>query len=560
LKKPAPQDELVFLPLGGSGEIGMNLNAYAYGPADERKWIIVDIGVTFGREDSTPGVELILPDPTYLEGERDNILGIVLTHAHEDHIGALAWLWPKLRAPVYATPFTAILVREKLREQNLLDKVKITEIPLKGQLELGPFEIDFVTLTHSIPEPNGLAIRTPLGLVWHTGDWKIDPDPLIGELTDEKKLRAMAEEGVLAMVCDSTNVFVEGTSGSEADVREKLAHVIRQCTGRVAVTAFASNVARVESALLAAEACGRKPCLVGRSMHRIYGAAKAVGLLQNTPPVIAEEDAARLDRAKVLYLCTGSQGEARAALTRISRGELRNVTLGAGDTVIFSSRVIPGNEMAIHALYNAFLSRGVELITADDHPVHVSGHPARDELKQMYQWARPRIAIPVHGERRHILEHVKLARELQVPEALAPNNGDLIRLAPGAAAIVDDVPAGRLFVDGGVILEAEDDALRDRKRLGAEGAVNISLALNNKNAIAAGPNVNIRGLSMADDEELDEALDELERTVEAAFVKLSHGERSEDEAVEAALVRAARKAAERLWRKRPLVDVSILRL
>ncbi len=384
--KAKSDDELVFLPLGGCGEIGMNLNAYGYGPPDARQWIIVDIGVTFGREDQLPGVELVLPDPGYLEEERDNILAIVLTHAHEDHIGALAWLWPRLKAPVYATPFTAALVREKLKEQGLLDKVPLTEIPLKGNLKLGPFDIDFVTLTHSIPEPNGLAIRTPLGLVWHTGDWKIDPDPLIGETTDEAALRAMAEEGVLAMVCDSTNVFVEGATGSEAEVRGKLTEVIASCTGRVAVTAFASNVARVETALHAARACGRTPCLVGRSMHRIVNAAKSVGLLADAPQIIDEEEAGSLPDDNLLFLCTGSQGEARAALSRIARGEHRNVSLREGDTVIFSSRVIPGNETAIHALYNAFLARGVRLITADEeHFIHVSGHPARDELKQMYQ-------------------------------------------------------------------------------------------------------------------------------------------------------------------------------
>ncbi|MCL4713991.1 MAG: ribonuclease J [Hyphomonadaceae bacterium] len=538
----------------------MNLNAYGYGPPDARQWIVVDIGVTFGREDDVPGVELVLPDPTFLERERDNILAIVLTHAHEDHIGALPWLWPRLKAPVYATPFTAALVREKLREQGLLERVPLTEVPLKGQLTLGPFEIDFVTLTHSIPEPNGLAIRTPLGLVWHTGDWKIDPDPLIGETTDEAKLRAMAEEGVLAMVCDSTNVFVEGATGSEADVRKKLTEVISRCTGRVAVTAFASNVARVETALLAARAAGRTPCLVGRSMHRIYNAAKSVGLLRDAPQIIDEEEAGGLPDENVLFLCTGSQGEPRAALTRIARGEHRHVALRQGDTVIFSSRVIPGNEEAIHQLYEAFIARGVELITADDAPVHVSGHPARDELKQMYRWARPRIAIPVHGERRHIREHVKLAQALQVPEAVAPHNGDMIRLAPGPAAVVDEVPAGRLYVDGASIIETDDDAIRDRLRLGAEGAVNIALALNGKNAIAAGPNVTVRGLAMADEEDMELALEELERVAEAAFARMSHAERQEDEAIEAALVRSVRKAAEKLWRKRPLVDVTVLRL
>ena len=538
----------------------MNLNAYGFGPADDRKWIVVDIGVTFGREEDVPGVELVLPDPTFLEQERDNILGIVLTHAHEDHIGALPWLWPRLKAPVYATPFTAALVREKLREQGLLDKVPLTEIPLKGQLKLGPFEIDFVTLTHSIPEPNGLAIRTPLGLIWHTGDWKIDPDPLIGETTDEAKVRAMAEEGVLAMVCDSTNVFVEGATGSEADVRKKLTEVIGRCTGKVAVTAFASNVARVETALLAARAAGRTPCLVGRSMHRIYNAAKSVGLLQNAPDVIDEEDAADLPDDKILFLCTGSQGEPRAALSRIARGDHRNVTLRQGDTVIFSSRVIPGNETAIHALYEEFVRRGVELITADDHYIHVSGHPARDELKQMYQWARPKIAIPVHGEMRHIREHVKLAQALQVPETIAPNNGDLIRLAPGPVALIDETPAGRLYVDGSVILETDSESIRDRKRLAAEGAINIALAVSAKNAIASGPNVSVRGLTMPDEEDMELALEEIERTAEAAFAKLPHGERADDDIIESALVRAVRKAADRLWRKRPLVDVTVLRL
>ncbi|MGD9980368.1 MAG: ribonuclease J [Hyphomonadaceae bacterium] len=561
MNKPHPSDELVFLPLGGSGEIGMNLNAYGYGPADARKWIIVDIGVTFGREDTTPGVDLILPDPSYLEEHKDDIIAIVLTHAHEDHIGALGWLWPRLQAPVYATPFTAALVREKLREQGLLERVPLTEIPLKGQLTLGPFEIDFVTLTHSIPEPNGLAIRTPLGLVWHTGDWKIDPDPLIGETTDEAKLRAMAEEGVLAMVCDSTNVLVEGSTGSEAEVREKLTEVIKRCTGKVAVTAFASNVARVETALQAARTSCRTPCLVGRSMHRIFNAAQSVGLLQDAPHVIDEDDAGSLPDENVLFLCTGSQGEARAALSRIARGEHRNVTLGPGDTVIFSSRVIPGNEMAIHQLYDQFLARGVELITADtEHLIHVSGHPARDELKQMYAWARPRIAIPVHGEIRHIREHVKLAQSLQVPETIAPNNGDLIRLAPGPAEIIDEVPSGRLYVDGAVIIETEDDAIRDRKRLAAEGAVNVAMALSAKNAIVAGPSVSVRGLTMPDEEDLELALEDLEDTAKAAFVKLNHAERGDDDLIEASVVRAVRKAAERLWKKRPLVDVSVLRL
>jgi ribonuclease J len=553
-------DELVFLPLGGSGEIGMNLNAYGYGPPGDRKWIIVDIGVTFGGLD-TPGVELITPDPGYLEDERANILGIVLTHAHEDHIGAIGWLWPRLKAPVFATPFTAALVREKLRERGLLDRVKLTETPLKGNVKLGPFDIDYVTLTHSIPEPNGLAIRTPLGLIWHTGDWKIDPDPLIGETTDEAALRALADEGVLAMVCDSTNVFVEGEAGSEAGVRERLAELIAAKRGKVAVTAFASNVARVESAMLAAKVCGRTPCLVGRSMHRIVAAAKSVGMLKNAPECIGEDSAGSLPDEKVLFLCTGSQGESRAALSRIAAGEHRHVALRNGDTVIFSSRVIPGNESAIHALQARLIDRGVEVITDSDEHVHVSGHPCREELRQMYAWARPRIAVPVHGERRHILEHVKFARELQAPEAIAPRNGDMIRLAPGPVELIDEVPSGRLYVDGDVLIQADDEALKERARLGAEGVVAVALAIGaKKHNIVSGPNVSVRGLAAGDEEEFDLAIEDLEEAAEGAFARLSHVDRAEDEVVEAAIVRAIRKAAEKAWGKRPLVDVSVLRI
>jgi ribonuclease J len=557
-RKPGRDDELVFAPLGGSNEIGMNLNAYGFGPPDERQWIIVDIGVTFGGSD-TPGVDIILPDPTFLENERHNLLGIVLTHAHEDHIGAIGWLWPRLKAPVFATPFTAALVREKLREHKLLDKVPLTEVPLKGRLQLGPFDVEYVTLTHSIPEPNGLAIRTPLGLIWHTGDWKIDETPLIGETTDAERVRALSEEGVLAMVCDSTNVFVEGEAGSEADVRENLEAVIAARRGRVAVTAFASNVARVESAVRAAAACGRSVCLVGRSMHKVVGAAKSVGLLQGLPEFVPEEVAGSVPPENILYLCTGSQGEPRAALSRIALGAHRHVSLGEGDTVIFSSRMIPGNEAAIQGLYNVLAERGVEIVTDREAHVHVSGHPCREELRQMYQWARPRIAVPVHGERRHILEHVRFAQSLQTPEAIAPRNGDVIRLAPGPASVIDEAPSGRLYVDGGQILPAGDEAVKERLRIGAEGVVTVAIAVSaKKHAILSGPDVRVRGLNIADEEEFDLALEEMADAAEAAYLNLSHADRTDEDAREAVIVRAVRKAAERIWKKRPLVEVSIL--
>jgi ribonuclease J len=536
----------------------MNLNAYGYGPPEARQWIIVDIGVTFGGV-MTPGVELILPDPTFLEERKDDILAIVLTHAHEDHIGAIAHLWPRLKAPVYATPFTAYLVREKLKEAGLDTRVKLHEIALGGQLRLGPFEIDLVTLTHSIPEPNGLAIRTPLGLVWHTGDWKIDPDPLIGATTDSARVKALGDGGVLAMVCDSTNVFVEGAAGSEADVRDALTKLVATKKGRVAVTAFASNVARVETAIKAAQACGRRVCLVGRSMHRIVGAARSVGLLSDAPAFVTEEQAARLDDGEVLYLCTGSQGEPRAALSRIASGDHRHVRLGKGDCVIFSSRIIPGNEASIFALYNALVEREVEVITDRDWPIHVSGHPARDELKEMYQWARPRIAVPVHGERRHLLEHAALARELQVSETIAPRNGDIIKLAPGKATIIDEAPAGRLYLDGAVLTEADSEGLKERRRLSAEGHVSIALAVSGKrHAITSGPDVRCRGISFADEEDKDDLLDACARMAETAYHKLSAEDRADADEVEQALAKSVRKGVERLIGKRPFVDVLVL--
>ncbi|MDD3836596.1 MAG: ribonuclease J, partial [Phenylobacterium sp.] len=381
-------DELVFLPLGGSNEIGMNFNLYGFGPPDDRKWIVVDMGVTFG-DQSTPGVEIILPDPAFIEEHASDILGIVLTHAHEDHIGAVAWLWRRIKAPLYATPFTAFLLREKLREGDLEGEAEITEVPLGGTIRLGPFEIDLITLTHSIPEPNGLAIRTPLGVVLHTGDWKIDPDPLLGGPTDVAAIRKLGDEGVLAMVCDSTNVFVDGTAGSEAEVRSALSKLIAGLKGKIAVACFASNVARMDSVIRAAEACGRRVCLVGRSMHRMAAAAKSVGLMADIQEFVGESEARHFPADQILYLCTGSQGEPRAALARIADGTHPHVSLGEGDHCVFSSRVIPGNEIPIRNLQNKLADRGVRLYTERDHPgIHVSGHPCRDELAEMYRWAR----------------------------------------------------------------------------------------------------------------------------------------------------------------------------
>ncbi|PHY21417.1 ribonuclease J [Caulobacter sp. BP25] len=558
--KKSKDDELVFLPLGGSNEIGMNFNLYGFGPAHDRKWIVVDLGVTFG-DQTTPGVEIILPDPEFIEPYADDILGIVLTHAHEDHLGAVHWLWPRLKAPVFATPFTAFLLREKLRDADLLDQVPITEIPLGGTFELGPFALELITLTHSIPEPNGLAIKTPLGTILHTGDWKIDPEPQLGAPTDDAALRRLGDEGVLAMVCDSTNVFVEGTAGSEADVREALGNLIKSLKGKIAVACFASNVARMDTVIRAAQACGRKVCLAGRSMHRMAAAARSVGLLQGIEPFINDDQAKHLPENEILFLCTGSQGEARAALSRIADGSHPHVKLGAGDHVIFSSRVIPGNEIPIRNLQNKLADRGVRLHTERDTPgIHVSGHPCREELRQMYQWVRPEIAVPTHGERRHLIEHAAFAKDLQVPQAVSPRNGDMVRLAPGRAEIIDEVPAGRLYVDGGVVTPENGEALRERRHAAFNGMLAVSIVLDGRNKIVSGPQV--RGIGLTGDEEysLDDALDDLAEEAETAYKKLQGDARELDDAIESAISRAVKKAAFRIWERKPVVETTVLRI
>jgi ribonuclease J len=560
MAKATKDDELVFLPLGGSNEIGMNFNLYGFGPSHDRKWIVVDLGITFG-DQTTPGVEVILPDPTFMEENAHRLLGIVLTHAHEDHIGAVAWLWPRFKAPIYATPFTAFILREKLREAGLLDEAEITIVPLGGKISLGPFELELITLTHSIPEPNGLAIRTPLGTILHTGDWKIDPDPLLGAVTDADAIQKLGDEGVLAMVCDSTNVFVDGHAGSEADVRKALIPLIGSLKGKVAVACFASNVARMDSIARAAEANGRRVVLAGRSMHRMSAAAKSVGLMEGLAPFLDDHEAKKFPADKVLYLCTGSQGEGRAALSRIADGTHPHVNLGAGDACIFSSRVIPGNEIPIRNLQDRLADRGVRLYTERDHPgIHVSGHPCRDELAEMYSWARPEIAVPTHGERRHLLEHAAFARDLQVPQQVTPRNGDMVRLAPGRAVIVDEVPAGRLYVDGGMVTVENGDALRERRHAASNGVLAVSVVLDGKNKIVSGPQVRAMGLPSEPDYPIDDILDDLADEAEQALARLKGQDRDLDETVEAAMSRAVKKASQRVWGRRPVVETTVLRL
>jgi ribonuclease J len=560
MSRQTETDELVFLPLGGSNEIGMNFNLYGFGPPRARKWIVVDLGVTFG-DLTTPGVEVILPDPSYIEDYADDILGIVLTHAHEDHIGAVGHLWPRLRAPLYATPFTAYLLRDKLREAGILNEVSLTEIPLSGSFTIGPFELTLITLTHSIPEPNGVAIRTPLGTILHTGDWKIDDDPLLGDVTDAAAIRELGDEGILAMVCDSTNVFVDGVAGSEADVRVAMTRLIGSLRGKIAAACFASNVARMDTIIRAAQANDRRVCLVGRSMHRMAAAARHVGLFKGVQDFVTEEESGYFPEDKILYLCTGSQGEPRAALSRIADGSHRHVNLGKGDHCIFSSRVIPGNEVGIRNMQNNLAERGVRIHTDREHPgIHVSGHPCRDELKQMYQWARPEIAVPTHGERRHLLEHAAFARDMQVPQTVSPRNGDMVRLAPGRAQVIDEVPAGRLYIDGNMIVPAGAEPLRERRHVAYNGMLAVSLALDSKGRIVSGPQVRGIGLAGDADDPLEDILDDLADEAEGALKKLKGDERDDDDAVEAAIKRVLKKASQRIWDRRPVVEVTVLRV
>lgn len=549
-------DELLFLPLGGSGEIGMNMNLYGFGPKRARKWIMIDCGVMFGTL-ATPGIELICPDPAYIIEQKKDLLALILTHGHEDHIGAVALIAPKLGCPVYATAFTAALVRRKLEEQGADIDLRILDI--SAQFKVGPFDLEFVTLTHSIPEPNGVIIRTPLGTVLHTGDWKIDPEPALGPVTDDKALRDLGDQGLLAMVCDSTNVFSPGESGSEMRVQESLIKLIAAQPARVAVTTFASNVSRVVSICLAAREADRSVCLLGRSMLRIVAAARDVGLLPDGLRFVEPQEAGYLPRENVLYLCTGSQGEARAALARIARDDHRDLTLNEGDTVIFSSKIIPGNEREIYTLMNDLVELGVKVITEKDEFVHVSGHPCRDELKKMYEWARPRYSIPVHGEARHLEEHADFAMSLGVEDAIAPRNGDLIRLAPGAPEVIDEVPSGRLYLDGKMLLPEGSSPLRERRKLAFGGVVTVALAIDQSGDLAATPRIAIMG-APATSEDGEPIGVELEEAAEEGYRSLARNKRREDEAVEIAVTRAVRNRMTAIWGKRPVVGVLINRV
>src|SRR5215469_16724225 len=553
------QNELVFASLGGIGEIGMNLSIYGFGDERRRQWLIVDCGVSFASEEQLPGVDLILPDIRFLIEERKNIVGLVLTHGHEDHLGALIDLWPRLKVPLYATPFTAALFEAKRVSEPAAPPVPVKVVPLNGRLTLGPFTVDFINVAHSIPESNALAIRTPAGIVLHTGDWKIDPTPLIGAPTDQKRLTALGDEGVLALIGDSTNAVREGRSPSEAEVAKTLAELIRTAPARVAVTTFASHVGRIRAVAEAARAADREVVIVGRAMERVTQVARETGYLDGVQDFRSVESYGYLPPDKVLALCTGSQGEPRAALARIAEDEHPEVTLGKGDRVIFSSRTIPGNEKAVGRIINGLIRQGVEVVTDRTHLVHVSGHPRRAELEDMIRWVRPRILIPVHGEALHLHEHAQLARALSVPEVVRCENGDLVRLSPGPATIVDEVPAARLYKDGRLVVESAGRTIPDRRRLSFAGLVSVAIAMTEGGEFAAEPEIALTGIPERNGDG-DLMADVAHDAVVDTVGQLPRGRRRDPEAVRAAVMAAVRAALAASWGKKPICHVHVLTL
>jgi ribonuclease J len=551
-----PQEELVFAPLGGVGEIGMNLSVYGIGSPRKKAWLAVDLGVAFGGDD-VPGIDLIMPDIRFLMEERRNLVGLVLTHAHEDHYGAILDLWPRLKVPLYATPFTAALLEAKRQSEPGAPEIPVIIVPLGGRINLPPFDIEFVSVAHSIPESNALIIRTKLGTVLHTGDWKLDPTPIVGLPTDEAKLRALGDAGCLAVIGDSTNAVREGRSPSESDVAKSLKDLIANAPGRVAVTTFASNVARMRAVASAARACDREVVVVGRAMERISQIARETGYFEGVQEFRGTDTYGYLPPDKVVALCTGSQGEPRAALSRIALDEHPDVTLSKGDRVIFSSRTIPGNEKAVGRVINGLVGQGIEVITDRTHLVHVSGHPRRAELEELYGWVRPRIAVPVHGEALHLHEHAALARKVGVPQTLVCSNGDLVRLAPGPASIIDEVPQGRLYKDGRLIVNAEQRTVADRRRLGFVGVVSVAVALDEKGMLAGDPEVELIGIPevTADGRPFrDIAYDAAVEVVD----NLPRARRRDPDSVADSVKRGVRAAIASQWGKKPLCLVHVL--
>jgi len=552
----APQQELVFAPLGGVGEIGMNLSIYGFGDDRRRQWLAVDLGVSFAAEEHLPGIDLILPDIRYLEAERKNLAGLILTHAHEDHFGAIIDLWPRLKVPIYATPFSAALLAAKCANEPGAPKIPINVVPVGGRFKIGPFDIELVTMAHSIPESNALIIRTPAGNVLHTGDWKIDPTPILKDATDETKLRALGEEGCLALIGDSTNAVRDGRSPSEADVARSIADIIKNARRRVAVTTFASNVGRLRAVCDAAHAAGREVVLVGRAMDRVIGVARETGYFDGVSDLRGPDAYGYLPPDKVLALCTGSQGEPRAALARIAEDQHPDVTLSKGDLVIYSARTIPGNEKAVGRIINGLIEQGIEVITDRTHLVHVSGHPRRAEIEALIGWVRPRIVVPVHGEALHLNEHAAIARKCSVAQVIRCRNGDLVRLS-GDPGIIDQVPAGRIYKDGVILVQADARTVADRRRLSFAGVISVALALTADGRLVADPEIDLVGIPERDrDGEL--MAEAVYDAVIETFEQLPRGRKRDPDSVAEAVRRGVRSAVAGRWGKKPMCHVHVL--
>ena len=551
------QDELLFCPLGGSGEIGMNMNLFAYGKPDNQKWLMVDIGVTFA-DDTLPGIDLIYPDPGFIIDKKEDLLGIILTHAHEDHIGAIAHIWPQIKCKIFSTPFTAVLIREKFKEKRIDIGNSLKIVDLNGTVDLKPFKIEFITLTHSILEPNGLRIETPAGNILHTGDWKCDPNPLIGEKINSKRLKEIGEKGVLAMICDSTNVFSIGRAGSELDVRKSLLNIMSRLKKRIIVTSFASNVARMESIFYCAEKLGRQISLVGRSMHRIYKAAKQCGYLKDVIEPIDPRDAKKISREKIIYLCTGSQGEPMGAMMRISSFVHPDVHIEKNDTVIFSSKIIPGNERKLYKLHNQLVREGIEVISEENEFVHVSGHPNREDLKDMYNWVRPKAVIPVHGEHRHMIEHINFAKEMQVPYPIRVENGDIVKIYPGnKPEVYDKAPSGRLYVDGNIPVEEDSKSIKERKNLSSNGYMEVTILVTPKGNIHKRPILSFKGLPIIDTEEFAYGLEEEIKSISNTFSLNNNKQKGN---LVDALKIGCRKYTKEKTGKKPFTNINIVKI
>ncbi len=553
----ARPDELTFAPLGGVGEIGMNLSVYGLGNRHQGSWLAVDLGVSFGDEEHLPGIDLVMPNISFLEQQRRNLVGLVLTHAHEDHFGALIDLWPRLQCPVYATKFTAALFEAKCAAERNPPKIPITVVPSGGRVDVGPFNVEFIPVAHSIPESHALAIHTSAGTVLHTGDWKIDPTPIIGPPTDERRLRELGDTGVLALIGDSTNAVRDGRSPSETEVAKAIAELVKAAKGRVAVTTFASNVARIRAVADAARLAGREVVVVGRAMDRVVQVARETGHLEGVQNFRGADLYGHFPPDKVLALCTGSQGEPRAALARIANDDHPEVTLNKGDCVIFSSRTIPGNERAVSSIINGLIDQGIEVITDRTHLVHVSGHPRCDELRDLISWVRPQILIPVHGESLHLSEHARLARAAGVPKVLTCRNGDLIRLSPGEPGIIDQLPSGRLYKDGLILEDAKSRAVIERRRMGFAGCAFVAIAMTDKGELAEDPEVDLVGIP--EKNAAGETFDDIVFDVVVSTVEnLPRPRRRDPDALAESVRRAVRGTVNEHWGKKPLCLVHIL--